>query len=204
MVDYTNHIDMVVWVCSLVGFTMFLRWSNLVPEAMDKFNPQMQFRRQDFNLTGPLSAMMAEITWAKNLQFKQKILRVPVLPTENKAICPVIWVHYMVQQIPAGPQDPAFTIWVGGEKMALSANQLLSRIRKWLNLIKEDKQQYSLHSLRQGGATFAYQCNIKGEMIKKLGNWASEAYKRYIDISMDDRYESMKAFVDGLNKVTRE
>ena len=40
-------------------------------------------------------------------------------------------------------------------------------------------------------------------MIKRLGNWASDAYKRYIDVSMDERYDSMKAFVEGLNKMTK-
>ena len=203
VVDYTNHVDMVAWVATLIGFTMFLRKSNLVPDNMTSFNGSMQFRRKDFNSTGPMSVMMAEITWAKNLQFKQKILRIPVLPVDNKAICPVIWTHYMMQQLPARPDDPAFTIWHKGEKAALSANQLIARLRKWLRLIKEEDEAYSLHSLRRGGATFAYQCNIEEEMIKRLGNWASDAYKRYIDVSMDDRYDSMKAFVEGLNKLTK-
>ena len=39
-------------------------------------------------------------------------------------------------------------------------------------------------------------------MIKRLGHWASDAYKRYIDISMDERYESMKASIEGLNRIT--
>ena len=201
VVNYTNQTDMVAWVATLIGFTMFLRKSNLVPDTMEEFDPRMQFRRQDFNSTGPLSVMMTEITWAKNIQFRQKILRLPVLPVENKAICPVIWVHFMINQVPANPEDPAFTIWKDGEKKALSANQLIARIRNWLQLIKEDEEQYSLHSLRRGGATFAHQCNIEGEMIKRLGNWASDAYKRYIDVSMDERYESMKAFVEGLNRI---
>ena len=202
VVDYTNQIDMVAWVATLIGFTMFLRKSNLVPDTQTSFEPQMQFRRQDFNLTGPFSVMMAEITWAKNIQFRQKILRLPVLPVKNKAICPVLWVHYMMEKVPAAPEDPAFTFWNDGEKSALSANQLIARIRQWLKLIKENEEDYSLHSLRRGGATFAYQCNIEAEMIQRLGNWASDAYKRYIDVSMDDRYDSMKAFVEGLNKVT--
>ena len=202
VVDYTSHTEMVAWVATLIGFTMFLRKSNLVPDTMTTFDPKMQFRRMDFHSTGPASVMMAEITWAKNLQFKQKVLRIPVLPVENKAICPVLWTHYMMEQIPTEPQDPAFTIWAGNQKMALSANQLIARIRKWLGLVKEKESDYSLHSLRCGGATFAYQCNIKGEMIKRLGNWVSDAYKRYIDIAMDDRYDSMKAFVEGLNKIT--
>ena len=178
VVDYTNLTDMVAWVATLIGFTMFLRKSNLVPDTMESFQPHMQFCRKDFNTTGPLTAMMAEITWAKNLQFKQKILRIPILPAGNKAICPVMWMHYMMQKIPALPDEPAFTIWDKGVRTALSANQLLCRIRNWLKLIKEDEEQYSLHSLRRGGATFAYQCNIEGEMIKRLGNWASDAYKK--------------------------
>ena len=193
---------MVAWVATLVGFTMFLWKSNLVPDTMVTFDPAKQFRRKNFNVTSPLTVKMAEITWAKNLQFKQKILRIPVLPVENKVICPVMWMHHMMQQVPGLPEDPAFTVWVYGQKMALSANQLVARIRSWLKLIKEDDSQYSLHSLRRGGTTFAYQCNIEAEMIKKLGNWASDAYKRYIDISMDDRYKSMKAFVEGLNKAS--
>ena len=115
---------------------------------METFDTNMQFKREDFNVTSPTSPMMAEITWAKNLQFKQKVLRIPVLPAENKAICPVMWVHYMMAQVPALPKDPAFMIWVRGEKMALSANQLINRIRKWLKLIKENEDEYSLHSLR--------------------------------------------------------
>ena len=202
VVNYTNLTDMVAWVATLVGFTMFLRKSNLVPDTMTTFNPKMQFTRSDFFVTGPTSVMMAEITWAKNLQFKQRVLRLPVLPVENKAICPVMWMHYMMSKVPAAPHEPAFTIWSEGQRTALSANQLVERIRQWLKLIKEDENEYSLHSLRRGGATFAYQCNIGAEMIKRLGNWASDAYKRYIDISMDDRYDTMKAFVEGINKIT--
>ena len=58
--------------------------------------------------------------------------------------------------------------------------------------------------ITQRGATFAYQSNIEGEMIKLMGGWASDAYKRYIDVSMDKRYESMKQFVEALSILTAE
>ena len=70
VVDYTCQVDMVVWVATLIGFTMFLRKSNLVPDMMVSFDPKMQFRRKNFNVINPLVAMMAEITWEKNIQFK--------------------------------------------------------------------------------------------------------------------------------------
>ena len=41
-------------------------------------------------------------------------------------------------------------------------------------------------------------------MIKLLGDWASDTYRRYCDVSMDKRYDSTQAFVAALNKVTHE
>ena len=189
-------------MATLVGFTLFLRRSNLVPEAMDKFDEEKQFCRRDFNVTGPTTVMMAEVRWSKTIQFKQKVLRLPILPAGNKSICPVLWMHYMFEQIPGEPGDPAFLIPHKDQKLALSANQLVARLKKWLTLIGENPEGYALHSLRRGGATFALQCNIQGEMIKLLGDWASDAWRRYCDISMDQRFDTMEAFVEGLNKAT--
>ena len=66
---------------------------------------------------------------------------------------------------------------------------------------QQDETIFSLHSLRRGGATFAYQSNMEGDMIKLLGDWTSDCYKRYVDVSMDKRYDSMKAFVEALNRL---
>ena len=102
-----------------------------------------------------------------------------------------------------GKPSPNPTRWpslfIDGEKTALSSDQLIPRLIKWLKLIKEPQEEYSLHSLKRIGVTFAYQCDIKVEMIKKLGDWASDAYKRYIDA----KHDSMKASVKGLNKVIK-
>ena len=65
VVNYTDQTEMVAWVATLVGFTMFLRKSNLVPDTRTTFDPQMQFKRSDLHMTGPNSAIMAQITWAK-------------------------------------------------------------------------------------------------------------------------------------------
>ena len=110
----------------------------------------------------------------------------------------------MMAKVPGEPTDPVLMVKMEGQKSALSANQLIYRLRKWLLLLGEDASQYSLHSLHRGGATFAYQSNMEAEMIKLLGDWASDCYKRYIDVSMDKRYDSMKAFVEALNSITGE
>ena len=37
-------------------------------------------------------------------------------------------------------------------------------------------------------------------MIEFLLDWASETYKRYIDVSLDKRINIMKVFMDGIDK----
>ena len=200
VVNYKDVVEIIAWTVLLLGFFMFLRKSNLVPDTMDMFNSTQQFCRSDVNLLGLDKAMMIEIRWSKTIQFRQKVLRLPVLPVNNKAICPVFWMHYLINRIPAGPKDPVLAI-PGTGGLALLANQLIYRFRKWLILIGKNPAIYTLHSLRRGGATFAYQSNIEAEMIKLLEDWASDLYKRYIDVSMDKRYDSMKLFVEALNNM---
>ena len=156
---------------------------------MDQFEPLHQFQRADIHLLGLDKAMMCEVRWTKTIQFRQKVLRFPVLPAHNKAICPVLWTHKMVIDNPGLPNDPLFLINTPQQKLCLLANQLLYRIRKWLKLVGQEDSAFSLHSLCRGGATFAYQSDMEGEMIKLLGGWASDCYKRYIDVSIDKRFD---------------
>ena len=148
VVKITDQVEKVAWTGTLLGFYLFLRKSNLAPDSMEKFDSDQQFCRKNINLLGTERAMMIEIRWSKTIQHRQKIQRLPVLPADNKAICPVFWTHHMVNSIPAGPQDPVLALKMDGRTVALSANQLIYRIRKWLILIGEDPTIYTLHSLR--------------------------------------------------------
>ena len=198
VVKFIDQVEMVAWTALLLGFYLFLRKSNLIPDTMTTYNIDQQFLRGDINLLGLDRAMMIEIRWSKTIQYRQKVLRLPVLPANNKAICPVYWFHHMINRVQGEPDDLAFTLMQGTIKLVLSANQLIYRFHK---LMKEDDSKFSLHSLCRGRATFAYQANMGGEMIKLLGDWASDTYKRYIDVSMDKRYDSMKTFVEALNRL---
>ena len=73
VVHYTDHVEKVAWVATLVGFTMFLRKSNLVPEAMDKFDPEHQFTRVDLQITSQLEPMLWCLRWTKTIQFNPSV-----------------------------------------------------------------------------------------------------------------------------------
>lgn len=50
-----------------------------------------------------------------------------------------------------------------------------------------DPKFYSVHSLRKGGATVALLSGVDEVMVKAQGDWISDAYRRYITFSMDQR-----------------
>ena len=67
VVDYGDQVELVAGTGTLLGFYMFLRKSNLVPDTMETFNPEHQFRRADLNLVSPHLAMMFKIRWSKTI-----------------------------------------------------------------------------------------------------------------------------------------
>ena len=61
LVNYNDITEVIAWTATLLGFYMFLRKSNLVPDTMHSFNGEQQFRRQDIHITSQGEAMMAEV-----------------------------------------------------------------------------------------------------------------------------------------------
>ena len=60
----------------------------------------------------------------------------------------------------------------------------MSCLRKCLLKTVLDPSQFSGHSFQRGGASFALQCGIPAEWIKLQGDWAINAYERYLDPSL--------------------
>ena len=78
--------------------------------------------------------------------------------------------------------------------MILTYPRLTYWFKEWLDKAGMSSQSFTLHSCRRGGATFLREADIPGEMIKVLGNWASEAYLRYIDLTLSKRVEATCTF----------
>ena len=101
-------MEVVCYMALLVGFYLFLRKSNLVPESTTTFNPKEQLTRADAFIAGWLE--LINIRWRKTIQYKEKELHLPLIHTKCQAICPIYWVKYMLQLIPGEPQDPFFSV----------------------------------------------------------------------------------------------
>ncbi|CAC5355478.1 unnamed protein product [Mytilus coruscus] len=81
-----------------------------------------------------------------------------------------------------------------GRLTPLTYSKFLSRLKQSLSHIGINPDKYSGHSFRRGGASFALECGIPTELIQSQGDWKSDAYKRYIDPSLDHRHVVMDTF----------
>ena len=61
-----------------------------------------------------------------------------------------------------------------------------------------DAAAYTGHSFRRGGASWAFQAGIPGELIQVCGDWASDAYKKYLEFSMQNKLDLAALLMRGL------
>ena len=89
----------------------------------------------------------------------------------------------------AGHDAPAFR-WLthpAGSISPLTHSQFVSAFKFLVSRAGLDWNQYSGHSFRRGGATFAFRIGVSAEVIKAQGDWKSEAYIRYIELDDSSR-----------------
>ena len=88
----------------------------------------------------------------------------------------------MVGRVPApSPRAPLFLMpSPTGKLTVISIPQLRSSFSRLVSHLNFPSRDFSLHSLRRGGATLAFQSGVPLEVIKSHGTWTSDAVWGYI------------------------
>ena len=160
-VNLNNELEVVTWVLLLVGFSLVLRVLNLGPVSRDKFDPEKNFCRSD--LVFKQGYWILQVKWSKTIQFRNKVLEAPLVPSHVKQICPQYWVMRMVKLIPAGPREPLFLVCDGHNRYPLTSGQVNRLLNKWCTAVGLDAKLFTGHCLRRGGLTFAHKAKLTNE-----------------------------------------
>ena len=161
-------------VVTLIAFYSMLRQSNLVSVTDGAHTHTLL--RQDIVLkqrTLRMRIRSTKTTWRPEDEFW---LVVPEIT--NSPYCAVrAWEKY-IRSVSTRGDAPAF--WrTNGEP--LTARLWLAALRNALSCSGvRNPCDYTLHSLRRGGATACIRAGVGLEQVKQAGNWSSRAYKEYI------------------------
>ncbi|XP_048253959.1 uncharacterized protein LOC125381453 [Haliotis rufescens] len=166
--DLTVQHSFLVSLCGV--FFTFLRKSTLLPSNVENQSPNKQLCIRD--VTWYSDKVLLTIRHSKTIQFGFWILQVPLCNMACSLLCPVSALQSLRQVQSMIPVTcHVFSFWpkVG---LTVSACGL-------------SPQDYSGHSFRTGGCTFALNIGMPQVLIKLLGDWKSNAFERYITIEKD-------------------
>ena len=96
----------------------------------------------------------------------------------------------MFSMIPAEAQEPMFLIREGKHRFPLTSGQVNRLLKKWTKETDMGEMNFSSHAVKRGGLNWAHNSNLTGETLQVLGCWASDAYKRYVDVNFNRRVQA--------------
>ncbi|KAI8503309.1 hypothetical protein Bbelb_191300 [Branchiostoma belcheri] len=184
--DLNRPLHATLWAAYTVAFFTLLRKSNLVPKTTSAFDPGKHLTRGAIRVTS--DGLVVRITWSKTLQFKQRVLLLPVPAIPGHPLCPRHAYVNMCSLLPVGSDSPAFLVpGSAGRLVSLTHASLVAHLKTLLAAAGLPSGDYSGHSFRRGGATFAWHCGADPQIIKLLGDWSSDAFQSYLDSSFEQR-----------------
>jgi integrase len=149
-------------------FFGLLRKSNLFTNSQS-FDPKKQLTRESFFVDSERKCLNVQIRWAKNNQFQKRIQTISLPSLAPHPLCPVTAIIQAFQLVGIqGPKAQAFP---------LTSHEFSASLKLALG----SRPELTSHSFRRGGATWALENGVPGEIIKVLGDWQSSAYLCYVD-----------------------
>ena len=161
-------------------------------------------------MEGPL---WVQIRSSKTNQSGTRVHYVPLIPIPGSPLCPVTAVVRAFSVHPdCEATQPAFSTWTGGAGAGGARAGRFSPmthsvfVRRFKVLIKDiglNPADYSGHSFRRGAATLGFTLTDRHELIKYLGDWRSDAYLGYNQMSVESKCllpELMAQYAIGLSR----
>ncbi|XP_019640669.1 PREDICTED: uncharacterized protein LOC109482402 isoform X3 [Branchiostoma belcheri] len=199
--NHDTQKDAAVWAALLFCFFTFFRRSNVVLDSKTSFDPKRHLQRKDV-LTSP-SGLLVYTKWSKTLQHRERVLQIPLVPIPDSVLCPVSAYQHMCTLIPASPDSPAFVLPSStNTARPLTTSILEKALAKAIKALALPKGAVTLHDLRRGGYTLAFQAGVPRELRQLHGDWKSDADHLYLTANIRDRLKLPSALRDYILRHT--
>ena len=96
---------------------------------------------------------------------------------------------------------PLFTYKHDGKFLALTHYKFTMLLKSVLSSIGYNSDDYSGHSFRRAGCSFAYACGVPIHLIKLQGDWVSEAYQQYLSVPLEMRWKCVRVIAEHVEKI---
>jgi hypothetical protein len=187
--------DTAFWITCLVSFYGFLRKSTVLP-SNDLLRAGKFIARSDL-IDLSLTSFSIVIKQSKTIQFGQRQLVLPYVSSSDYRLCPVkaMLKHLGLSKLSCS--SPLFNYVEAGTECVFNHVLFVKRLKKGLLLTGHNATELSCHSFRRGGATLGFALGLSAIDIKLRGDWRSNAYEKYLMVSMDANVSSVSTLTEG-------
>lgn len=198
LMDFSVIEHIVMWCLFLFLFFLFSRKSQFMCQNLsDPHRVKVVKRGHIYVHEGSLCV---KFVWTKTRQSGGDPLVVPLAPIPGSKLCPVSAYINMIKSVPASCLSPAFILpsstGLGPHPVLYDRFHIV--LREFVSVLGLDPRNYSSHSFRRGGASFAFSVGVPGELIQRHGDWRSDAYKLYLDTTVSQRLLVSRAMANNV------
>lgn len=196
LMDEHDSLHCSVWACCLVLFFSISRLGSVLPRSgsIKNFHTFLTRDRIRFCREGLLITHVQ----TKTIQFGKRRLHIPLLRLHS-ALCPVRAYQNLLYKVGTSSFVPAFVYVHKGRVTWLTRKVFIRTFRSVLRgHVRGHIDEFTGHSFRRGGATWAFRTGVPGELIQVAGDWASDAYKKYLEFDISQKLELAALFCRGL------
>ena len=160
--------------------------SNIVPRSRKCFDPSRNLTRSD--VATNQHGLIGTFKCTKTIQFGERQLHIPLLRLPGSPICPVSAYHRMVRLVPTSSRPALFVLPSHSGLSMLTQQRFIAAFRRAISAAGLPfASAYRGHSFRRSAASWAFDHSIPGELIQIYGDWASNAYKAYLEFSVESK-----------------
>ena len=193
---------LVLWSVFLIVFFTMFRKSNLVVPSKRLFDNFKHLTRDKIHVVDDgLLIEYTDVTWSKVLNFRNKLVQVPICNLPGSPLSAPFWYCHMCRLIPAPSNSPAFVAPSKSGMEPLTYSKFVLCLRTFLTRAGYQASLYSGHSFRHGGATYlvyilyTYICIWYTYFdIMSLCDWSSDSVLGYIKTDLANRKLLAKLF----------
>ena len=199
--DFSIPLHAAMCALFLAVFFIFLHKSNLVPDNTRKISPKVITRA---HLVFTSSGADIHVSATTTIQCQQCSLVLPIPSLPESRLCPTSALRHHLSLNPGPSSVPLFTVLTRSGLQPITYSRFCTFLSQVVSRLHLDPSLFSPHSFRRGGATFAFDCHIPSEIIKLQGDWQSDAYLVYLQLSQQQKQHACHAMAAKLLAVFPE
>ena len=136
----------------------------------------------------------------QNIQNRDRAHKIPLLQIPGSPLCPVAAYKNMCNLIPLKEHQAAFSVISSTGPVPVTYPQFNGKLKQLIQACGLNPDDYSTHSFRRGGASCAFRAKVPDSLIQLQGDWASDCYKRYLEMGLVDKRDVSLKLIKHIKK----